>query len=116
MVVGSVPCYLPGIVTGTALGSYVGYTTLGRAGVVDGDNWPMVRTGAWLVLESKTKGFVLNRLPFDSNGNPIGIPEAHFVEGMMVYDTTNHCLKVYTSADAGVTYKWFEMGVQGCPE
>ena len=33
-----------------------GITALGRAGA-DNNNWPMVRKGAWTVLEAKTKGF-----------------------------------------------------------
>jgi len=86
-------CYKPGA-AGTALNSMMGITSLGRAGAQDADNWPMVRKGAWLVLESKTKGFVTNRVAFLA-GNPVGIAPADFVEGMMVYDITNDCLKLY---------------------
>lgn len=75
-----------------------------------------MRTGAWLVLEAKTKGFVPNRLVFDSSGNSVGIPVADFVEGMMVYDITNKCLKVYTSTDNGSTYSWKCMTTQACPD
>ena len=60
----------------------------GRAGA-DNSNWPMVRQSAWTVLEAKTKGFVVNRVanPTTDIANP--------VEGMMVFDTTAQCLKIY---------------------
>ncbi|KAB1228616.1 GEVED domain-containing protein [Chryseobacterium viscerum] len=109
-------CYKPGILTGTALDSKMGITSLSRAGSADSDNWPMVRKGAWLVLESKTKGFVTNRVAFDGSGNPVGIPAASFVEGMMVYDITNNCLKVYTSTDGGSTFSWQCFNTQACPD
>ena len=65
-----------------------GITALGRAGA-DNSNWPMVRQSAWTVLEAKTKGFVVNRVanPATDITNP--------VEGMMVFDTTAQCLKIY---------------------
>ncbi len=109
-------CYKPGILTGTALDSKVGITSLNRAGSDDPDNWPMVRKGGWMVLESKTKGFVVNRVAFDASGNPAGIPAANFVEGMMVYDTTNNCMKIYTSADGGTTFSWQCLNTQTCPD
>lgn len=109
-------CYKPGITSGTALDSKAGITALSRAGANDPDNWPMIRKGAWLVLESKTKGFVVNRVPFDGSGNPVGIAPADFVEGMMVYDTTNNCLKVYTSIDGGINFSWQCMSTQACPD
>ncbi|NML69133.1 hypothetical protein HHL23_04925 [Chryseobacterium sp. RP-3-3] len=109
-------CYKPGITSGTALDSKAGITSLNRAGSTDPDNWPMIRKGAWMVLESKTKGFVVNRLPFNGTGNPVGIPAVDFVEGMMVYDTTNNCLKTYTSTDGGSTFSWQCLNTQTCPE
>lgn len=89
-------CYkLPVTNAGVTLPTKHGITSLGRAGA-DNSNWPMVRQSAWTVLEAKTKGFVVNRVAFDNGtGNPIGIPVANFVKGMMVYDTTNNCLKIY---------------------
>ena len=97
-------------------------TALGRAGA-ENDNWPMVRQSAWTVLEAKTKGFVINRVAFsDADNNPstpdvpTGIATSNFVEGMMVYDTTNNCLKVYTSNDGGTTFNWYCMSTQTCPQ
>ncbi|MFP3681486.1 hypothetical protein SB725_30870, partial [Pseudomonas sp. SIMBA_041] len=69
-----------------------------------------------LVLEARTKGFVLNRVAFDASGNPIGIPASNFVEGMMVYDVTNKCLKLYTSTDGGNTFNWKCLTSQTCPD
>ena len=116
-------CYKPGILdAGNTYPTKHGITALGRAGS-DNDNWPMVRQSGWTVLESKTKGFVVNRVAFtDADSNPAtpdvptGISAANFVEGMMVYDTTNNCLKVYTSANGGTTFAWHCMTTQTCPQ
>ncbi|MGN7756801.1 hypothetical protein ACTJIV_04940 [Chryseobacterium sp. 22532] len=112
-------CYKPGAISTTenpALVSKVGITSLTRAGIQNADNWPAVRKGAWLVLEARTKGFVVNRMSFNASGNPVSIPPADFVEGMLVYDTTNKCLKMYTSQDNGSTFGWFCISTQTCPE
>lgn len=105
------PCYcykLPLTNAGTTFPSRQGITSLGRAGA-DSSNWPMVRQSAWTVLEAKTKGFVVNRVAFDASGNPVGIASANFVEGMMVYDTTNNCLKIYDGT------AWACYSKQACP-
>ena len=112
---GCTACYKPSITSGTTLNTNVGISALGRAGV-NADNWPMVRKGAWTALESKTKGLVINRVAFNNAGNPVGISSSNFVEGMMVYDTTNNCLKVYTTKDNGTTYGWYCMENQTCPD
>ncbi|MDQ0065759.1 hypothetical protein [Chryseobacterium lathyri] len=107
-------CYKPGITAGTTLDTKAGITALNRAGV-NADNWPMVRKGGWLALESKTKGFVPNRVAF-SGGNPVGIAPANFVEGMMVYDTTNKCMKMYTLKDGDTSMAWHCITTQTCPD
>lgn len=110
-------CYKPGAVASVgnpALISKVGITSLNRAGAA-GDNWPAVRTGGWLVLEAKTKGFVPNRVEF-SGENPVGIVPSNFIEGMLVYDTTNKCLKMYTSTDGGTNFGWYCISTQTCPD
>lgn len=114
----STVCYKPGIAAtagNPALPTKAGITSLNRAGAQDADNWPMVRNGGWLALESKTKGFVPNRVAF-SGGNPVGIPAADFREGMMVYDTTNKCLKIFTSVNNGSTFEWHCVTTQTCPD
>lgn len=108
-------CYKPGAVNGgPILDGKMGISSLDRAGSDHADNWPMERKGAWLVLEAKTKGFVPNRLAFDASGNPVGIDSTDFVEGMMVYDTTNKCLKIYTNN--GTAWGWYCTSTQTCPE
>jgi len=110
-----VVCYKPGITAGTALDTKVGITALNRAGATDSDNWPMTRKGGWLALEAKTKGFVPNRVAF-SAGNPVGIAPANFVEGMMVYDSTNKCMKMYTLKDGDTSMAWHCISTQTCPD
>ena len=88
-----------------------GITALSRAGA-QGDNWPMVRKGAWTALESHTKGFVINRIATTAQVEAIGSP----IEGMMVYDEEADCLKIYTSSDNGVNFAWKCFKVQGCPD
>ncbi|MFC4687482.1 hypothetical protein ACFO4P_11110 [Epilithonimonas pallida] len=109
-------CYKPGITSGTALDTKVGISALGRAGATNADNWPMTRKGGHIALEAKTKAFVPNRVGFDASGNPVGIATVNFVEGMMVYDTTNKCMKMYTSQDGGTTFGWYCIATQTCPD
>ncbi|MCY0975898.1 hypothetical protein PGH12_13575 [Chryseobacterium wangxinyae] len=114
-------CYKPAITTGATLDSKVGITSLGRAGTTNMDNWPMNRKGAWLVIESKTKAFIPNRVKFNSSNVPVADDGVTLVitspvEGMMVFDATNKCLKMYTSTDGGTTFGWFCMATQTCPD
>lgn len=104
-------CYKPAATAGTALVTKQGITSLGRAGADQNDNWPMVRKGAWTALESKTKGFVVNRIPTTSEVNAIPNP----VEGMMVYDEEEDCLKIYTIKDGSSSAAWYCMNTQTCP-
>jgi len=69
----------------------VGITLLKRAGAENTDNWPMLRKSGHIALESNTKGFVVTRMAKANLGN-ITKPQ----EGMMVYDTTDKCLKIYS--------------------
>ncbi|WP_223609585.1 hypothetical protein [Chryseobacterium sp. OSA05B] len=108
-------CYKPAVTTGVSLETKLGITSLGRAGA-NNENWPMVRKGGWLALESKSKAFVINRVSFNSSNNPIDITPTNFVEGMLVYDTTNNCLKIYTSVDNGTTLGWYCLNTQTCPD
>lgn len=64
-----------------------GITALNRAGT--NGNWPMKIIGAYTALDARTKGFVINRVP------TANLSSITAVEGMMVYDTTENCLKIY---------------------
>ncbi|MDN3607644.1 hypothetical protein [Kaistella yonginensis] len=75
--------------TGAGVATKHGITLLQRAGA-DNGNWPMIRTSAHTVLESNTKGFVITRM------TPTQISGLTGQEGMMVYDTVNKCLKIYS--------------------
>lgn len=101
-------CYKPAVTSGTALATNHGITSLGRAGAKDKDNWPMVRKGAWTALESKTKGFVVNRIPTTAQVEAI----PHPVEGMMVYDVQTDCLKINID---GTKTGWKCFNTQTCP-
>lgn len=63
--------------------SLTGVTTLAvkRAG------WPDDVPNGFIALESKNKGFVITRTTSGSIANPI--------EGMLIYDTTDNCFKLY---------------------
>jgi len=90
--------------TGTAgTDSKFGITLLKRAGE-SGNNWPMVRKSAHMVLESNTKGFVITRMAKADLSN-IATP----VEGMIVYDTTDKCLKLYSDNN------WSCFSTPACP-
>ncbi|WP_210150873.1 beta strand repeat-containing protein [Chryseobacterium scophthalmum] len=101
-------CYKPAITAGTVLDTKQGITSLKRAGS-DNDNWPMVRKGAWTALESKTKGFVPNRLTITQIN---AIPAANLREGMMVYNISSDCLYINTD---GTATGWKCFNTQACP-
>lgn len=94
---------LPVINAGVTYPSKHGITALERAGA-DNGNWPMVRQSAWTVLEANTKGFVVNRVanPATDIVNP--------VDGMMVFDTTLQCLKIYDGT------AWSCYSAPACPK
>jgi hypothetical protein len=102
-------CYRPAVTAGTVLDTRQGITSLQRAGS-DNDNWPMVRKGAWTALESKTKGFVPNRLTAQQITD---IPAANLREGMMVYNITSDCLYINTD---GTPTGWKCFNTQTCPD
>lgn len=121
----STVCYRPAA-QGSAPNSVHGITSLNRAGdfqiagaggILETRSWPGERRSAHTVLEAKTKGFVLNRVAFtDPDSNPAtindiptGIAAADFRPGMLVYDTTNNCLKLYDGS------RWKCLAQPTCP-
>ena len=83
-------CYNPANTTGIGPDTKLGVTLLQRAGMDDADQWPMARKSGHIALESNTKGFVITRVAKADLGG-ITTPQ----EGMMLYDTTDKCLKIY---------------------
>lgn len=121
---GKAYCYKPGAIATAGnpeLPTKVGITSLGRAGAGSADNWPMVRKGGWLAMEAKTKGFVPNRVKFNASNQPVaadGVTPVITapVEGMMVYDITNKCLKVFTLKEGDSSMAWHCISTQTCPD
>lgn len=106
-------CYKPGVVGSPVLDTKHGITSLARA-EVGSNNWPGVRKGAYTVLESKTKGFVINRL---TTAQIDAIPVANLIDGMMVYDTIENCLKLYFQDTITPSKsKWSCLETQYCPD
>ncbi|REC40073.1 DUF11 domain-containing protein [Chryseobacterium sp. 5_R23647] len=80
-----------------------GITLQTRAGVENG-NWPMIRKSAYTALESNNQGFVITRISTANLGN-ITNPQ----EGMMVFDTTAKCIKIYSDG------AWKCFSTPACP-
>lgn len=105
-------CYKPAVLdAGNTYPTKHGITALGRAGA-ENENWPMVRQSAWTVLESKEKGFVINRVATTANLANITNP----VEGMMVYDEEADCLKIYTLKSGDSVMGWHCFTTPACPD
>ncbi|MBO6201556.1 MAG: hypothetical protein J6N74_08050 [Chryseobacterium sp.] len=103
----SLYCLENPVTTGTVLDTNTGITSLGRAGTeTTNNNWPMIRKGGFLALESNKKPLVITR---SSTANLVNITNP--VEGMMVYDTTVNCLKLYVSSAIG----WRCYNKKTCP-
>ena len=104
-------CYKPAVLdAGNTFPTKHGITAL-RAGA-DNENWPMTRQSAWTVLESKEKGFVVNRVATTSGLANITNP----VEGMMVYDEEEDCLKIYTLKSGDTVMAWHCFITPACPD
>lgn len=96
-------CFNPVTNTLPGIDSNHGFTLQKNAGANNG-NWPMSRKSAHTVLESSTKGFVITRI---STANLSNIAVAQ--EGMMVFDTTAKCLKIYSDG------AWKCFATPSCP-
>ena len=87
-------CFRNPVNNGTGVDTNFGITLLKRAGNDNADNWPMVRKSGHMALESNKQGLVITRIAKVNLGN-ISKPQ----EGMMVYDTTDKCLKIYSDGN-----------------
>jgi uncharacterized repeat protein (TIGR01451 family) len=72
------------------------------------ENWPGNISNGFLVLESKNKGFVITRV---ANEGAITEPK----EGMLIYDETAHCIKLYADSDDNDVLEWHCIE-RVCPE
>lgn len=71
----------------------------------------MSRKSGHTVLESNTKGFIITRMTTDELSN---IEEP--LDGMLIYDTTEGCLKIYTVDDEDDTNSaWKCYDTASCP-
>lgn len=99
-------CFNDAAIGGVNNDTKLGITLLKRAGKTD-SNWPMSRKSGHIALESNTKGFVVTRL---TTAQLDDIKTAgNAVEGMMSYDTTVNCMKIYSDGD------WKCFNTPSCP-
>ena len=73
---------------------FMAFTTLQRTN----NSWIPQRGDAFIVLESNTKGFVVTRL---TTLQIKAIPADKCIPGMLVYDLTENCLKMYNGIKWG---------------
>lgn len=88
--VNSCVCYVDPYTGGVTTPTLHGITLLKKAGSNTTD-WPATRKGAFTVMESNSHGFVITRMTAVQIG-AIVAPQ----DGMMVFDTDQKCLKIYT--------------------
>lgn len=89
----------------------LGITALGSAGATSGtptDFWPEKVQGGHIALESRHKGFVINRV---ENTGAILIP----VEGMLIFDMSDGQPKIYTMKSGDTTPAWHTFTTPTCP-
>ena len=83
------PCVKPMIAGSPQLNTPVGISTTTKP---SNSNWPEQIPNAFVVIDSKNKGFVVTRL-----ANP-SVQITSPVEGMVAFDTTENCLKLYNGS------------------
>jgi hypothetical protein len=98
-------CFKPGNFAGSGLPTNIGISSLRND---NSGNWPMVREGGWIALESNSKGFVPNRL---TTAQIALIPASNLIVGMMVYNTSLNCLQININ---GLANGWRCFDTQAC--
>lgn len=96
-------CYNPATNTAAGIDTRIGITLQKNPNAGNG-NWPFTRKSAHMVIESNTQGLVVTRMETAALSN-ITVPQ----EGMMVFDTTVKCLKIYSDG------AWRCFSVPSCP-
>lgn len=98
-------CYRDPVISGSASDTQVGISLIkGRENLQSSDNWPQSRKSGFIALESNKQGMVVTRIAKTDLGNIVS-PQ----EGMMVYDMTDKCLKIYSDDE------WKCFNVPACP-
>lgn len=100
-------CFKPGNFSSPGLATNIGISSIRKD---NSQNWPMVREGGWIALESNSKGFVPNQL---TNAQIQAIPAANLVVGMMVYNTDEDCLQINVD---GTATGWNCFKTSACPD
>lgn len=102
---GSCLCFNDPVITGAGSDTQVGISLIkGRENLQSTDNWPQSRKSGFIALESNKQGMVVTRIAKADLGNIVS-PQ----EGMMVYDTTDKCLKIYSDDE------WKCFATPACP-
>jgi alpha-tubulin suppressor-like RCC1 family protein len=98
-------CFRDPMITGLGSETQVGISLIkGRETLQPSDNWPQSRKSGFIALESNKQGMVVTRIATTDLVN-ITSPQ----EGMMVYDTTEKCLKIYSDG------QWKCFATPACP-
>lgn len=98
-------CFNDPVITGAGSDTQVGISLIkGRENLQSSDNWPQSRKSGFIALESNKQGMVVTRIAKADLGNIVS-PQ----EGMMVYDTTDKCLKIYSDDE------WKCFATPACP-
>lgn len=85
-----IPCPCTQIATG---GTPNGYTLTGISSLEGfAGGWPGNVPNGFVAIESKNQGFVITRTTTSA------IPTAGLVEGMLIYDTIDNCVKLYNGS------------------
>lgn len=95
-------CYKPPTTLTGGINPSTAISTINARNMVT--NWQNNYKGADLVVESKTKGFVINRL---TQAQIDAIPSANLLEGMIVYNITTNKMLVYVVSVSGNGWKEF---------
>lgn len=103
-------CYNGANIEDAAIPVNHGISLLNR-NVEENDSWPMIRNSGFTVLESNHKGFVPTRMSKVDIEGDLSTPSkiTNPQEGMMIFDTTEKCLKIYDGT------KWSCFSEPACP-
>ena len=97
-------CFKDPNTSGSGSETKIGITVLKPTGEINSNTWPSQAKSGHIALQSNSLGMVITRLTKADLGN-ITSPQ----EGMIVYDTTDKCLKIYGNNG------WLCFNTPSCP-